>query len=185
MGMFDDLICRYPLPVPLDPKELKGFDFNKDLSYQTKDLDNTLITYEIRKDKTLWWDNQEFNDGKRSEPLWVQENIVSGDVHFYHYHRNDEMKNDYYIEYVAFFKNGILESIDLFKFEHECNLKRKIFNQKWFREENEKIILWNKWYMRYGYVFYDKFVALLFRGWRFLLGNAPASYAVERWLRRF
>jgi hypothetical protein len=48
MGMFDDVVCKYPLPLPEDPK---GYCNDK---YQTKDFDNAMDVYEIREDGTLW-----------------------------------------------------------------------------------------------------------------------------------
>ena len=48
MGMYDDIICKYPLPLPEDTK---GYISN---GFQTKDLDCGLDCYEIREDGTLW-----------------------------------------------------------------------------------------------------------------------------------
>ena len=48
MGMFDDIVCKYPLPFPEDTK---GYIPN---GFQTKDLDCGLDSYEIREDGTLW-----------------------------------------------------------------------------------------------------------------------------------
>jgi hypothetical protein len=48
MGMFDDIVCKYPLPFPEDTK---GYIPN---GFQTKDLDCGLDFYEIREDGTLW-----------------------------------------------------------------------------------------------------------------------------------
>ena len=51
--MFDTITCKYPLPRPDNPMELKDFNFN-DISFQTKDLENNLDNYEIREDGSLW-----------------------------------------------------------------------------------------------------------------------------------
>ena len=48
MGMYDDIVCKYPLPLPEDTK---GF---VPLRFQTKDLDNAFDCYEISEDGTLW-----------------------------------------------------------------------------------------------------------------------------------
>ena len=49
MGMFDDIKCKYPLPL----------DGANALDYQTKDTDaQNLDNYEIREDGTLWLENR-------------------------------------------------------------------------------------------------------------------------------
>lgn len=53
MGMFDDIKCHYPLPVP-------GANA---LDYQTKDTDSQYLDqYEIRQDGTLWHQNYDIED---------------------------------------------------------------------------------------------------------------------------
>ena len=57
MGMYDELRCKYPLPV-------KGAN---DLLYQTKDTPSQFIDlYEIRADGTVWRQNYDIKD--RSDP---------------------------------------------------------------------------------------------------------------------
>lgn len=51
--MFDDIICKYPLP-------LAGAN---DLAYQTKDTDRQFLDkYEIREDGTLWHEDYDTED---------------------------------------------------------------------------------------------------------------------------
>lgn len=53
MGMFDDIKCKYPLP-------LNGAN---DLVYQTKDTPAQFLDkYEIREDGTLWHENYDIED---------------------------------------------------------------------------------------------------------------------------
>jgi len=52
MGMFDQIICRYPLPIP-------GAN---DLDYQTKSLDCVLDDLEIREDGSLWKEHYDVED---------------------------------------------------------------------------------------------------------------------------
>ena len=55
MGMFDEIICKYPLP--------KGAEWAQDEVFQTKDTDAQFIDlYEIRKDGTLWHQNYAVED---------------------------------------------------------------------------------------------------------------------------
>jgi hypothetical protein len=56
MGMFDELRCRYKLPID-------GFDGHL---FQTKSLDCELDLYEIREDGTLWREAYDVED--RSDP---------------------------------------------------------------------------------------------------------------------
>jgi len=56
MGLFDDLICEYPLPGN-PPKTAK---------YQTKSLECHLYEYLIRSDGTLWVKKYYYED--RSDP---------------------------------------------------------------------------------------------------------------------
>ena len=65
MGMFDDIRCKYPLPI----------DGANGLSYQTKDTPaQWLDQYEIREDGTLWHegydteDQSEFGKWMREHP---------------------------------------------------------------------------------------------------------------------
>jgi hypothetical protein len=64
MGMFDDITCKYPLPV----------DGANDLDYQTKDTDAQFCDrYEIREDGTLWHEDYDTED--RSEAgQWMAAN---------------------------------------------------------------------------------------------------------------
>lgn len=53
MGMFDDIRCKYPLPLP-------GAN---DLAYQTKDTEHQYLDqYEIREDGTLWHEDYDTED---------------------------------------------------------------------------------------------------------------------------
>ena len=57
MGMFDEIRCRYPLPVP-------GWE---ETLFQTKDTpEQWMEQYEIRADGTLWHEDYDIED--RSDP---------------------------------------------------------------------------------------------------------------------
>ena len=85
MGMYDTIRCEYLLPRGEDCKELANLDFNKDLIYQTKDLDCCLSHYEIRADGTLW---------RRHDEGWIQLAYYTGNVIFYDFHSDDNLEND-------------------------------------------------------------------------------------------
>lgn len=57
MGMFDEIICRYPLPTK-PPRFVKSADH----PYQSKSLECTMDLYEIREDGTLWVEEYDIED---------------------------------------------------------------------------------------------------------------------------
>lgn len=88
MGMFDELRCKYPLPV----------EGANELDYQTKDLDNALNQFEIREDGTLWVEEYDVEDhsdpnavgierffgcATRVNKRWKQVHDFEGEIEFY------------------------------------------------------------------------------------------------------
>ena len=64
MGMFDEITCKYPLPV-------EGANA---LNYQTKDTPRQFCDhYEIREDGTLWFQNYDTEDQSEAGK-WKREN---------------------------------------------------------------------------------------------------------------
>lgn len=64
MGMFDDITCKYPLPVA-------GAN---ELSFQTKDTPAQMLDkYEIREDGTLWHEDYDVEDHTAAAD-WVRAN---------------------------------------------------------------------------------------------------------------
>lgn len=112
MGVFDEIRCRYPLPVP-------GAN---DLAYQTKDTDAQFLdNYEIREDGTLWHETYRVED--RSDPTkpgllgmagcmtriptgWEPADH-EGELYFYTITKDGE-----WLEFVADFMDGRLRAID-------------------------------------------------------------------------
>ena len=109
MGMYDNITCKYPLPV-------KGAN---DLSYQTKSMSDwpSLEDYEIREDGTLWVEEYDIEDrGKKDgTPLerflgcatrvnqrWVKTNFT-GEVRFY-----TSTEDRKWIEWSTYFIDGRL-----------------------------------------------------------------------------
>ena len=113
MGMFDEIKCKYPLPV-------KGA--NK-LLYQTKDTDAQIMDlYEIRKDGTLWHEIYDIEDKSnpkakgylrlagcmtRVNKQWKQEDIT-GEIRFY---TSTCKKHDKWLEFSEYFVDGKLNQI--------------------------------------------------------------------------
>ena len=143
MGMYDDIVCKYPLPLPEDTK---GF---VPLRFQTKDLDNALDCYEIREDGTLWLREceREYTDGNPKGKTWsekigsVKETKVwwthvklTKKINMYTYHQG-ENEYDYWVEFVVEFVDGIINKIELKKFNVTNNTERK----ENFRQHIEKL----------------------------------------------
>ena len=191
MGMYDSLDCKYPLPLPNDCMEMKGIDFCKDLRFQTKDFECGLELYEIREDGTIWrfefetiideektTSSEQGKIYKRVNERWVQLQYFSDTISFYDYYQSNKFDNDYWVEYNAVFDKGQLKTIELIRFEPSDNTRRNFL-----RECEERQKLWNKWYMKYGYAYYDMFISYIFKKWRRMCEKLPSALDVERWLR--
>lgn len=64
MGMFDDIRCKAPLPLP---------QFQETI-FQTKDTPNQYLDqYEIREDGTLWVEDYDTEDQSKAG-VWLREN---------------------------------------------------------------------------------------------------------------
>jgi len=139
MGMFDDIKCKYQLPI-------SGAN---DLDYQTKDTEHQwLDQYEIREDGTLWHEDYDIEDHSerakwiasnpdnevpkeldgmmsmmgcmaRVNKRWEQVNIT-GEIRFYTLYdvKEGKMVNAHnsqhgWIEWSAYFVNGKLKEMNL------------------------------------------------------------------------
>jgi hypothetical protein len=142
MGMYDDIVCKYPLPLPEDTK---GFN---PCGFQTKDLDNALDCYEIREDGTLWLREceREYTDGdpngktflerfgivKVTKVWWTHVKLTKS-IDMYTY-QHGEGEYDYWVVFSIEFVDGVINKINLVKFDAKNNSKRKE-NDRQFIEE--------------------------------------------------
>jgi hypothetical protein len=133
MGMYDDIVCKYPLPLPEDTK---GFH---PCGFQTKDLENALDCYEIREDGTLWLREceREYIDGdpkgktwsdkiglvKETKVWWTPVKITKS-INMYTYQQG-EGQYDYWVDFAIVFIDGVLQKIELKKFDVTNNTERK------------------------------------------------------------
>ena len=107
MGMFDNLRCRYPLPV----------DGANDRLYQTKDTPSQYLdVYEIREDGALWYhaSHGAAEDGAcfANNPdctEWRREKFL-GEIRFYDYDRDGRR-----LEFSAYFVDGMLKELHLLR----------------------------------------------------------------------
>lgn len=113
MGMFDNIRCKYPLPVELP-------NSGADVVFQTKSLDCGMLDFEIREDGTLWGSYQVFDDDDDSHNHWVFEDEFIGEIRFYCVGANlfrSALKTQYadfgWVEFSAYFVHGHLKNLVL------------------------------------------------------------------------
>jgi hypothetical protein len=203
MGMFDTITCKYPLPRPDNPMELKDFNFNS-TSFQTKDLENGLDNYEIREDGSLWirrTESERVEGDKKAKSFidrfghmklikeWWEPTKFTGVIEFYNSIGfdgevdRDSYEKDYWVEFIATFVDGQITTVGLLKFEGTNNAERKKRDAEWKEKIRLEKILWDKWYMKYLYRHYDNAVNWIFRKWNRLSQSLPPSYRIERFFR--
>jgi len=187
MGMFDYVKCEVPLPLTADHEELRKYDF-AEASFQTKDLEQTLSTYIIRKDGTLAVNryNAEYVEGDSPDAQiakqWVEDVPRTITIRFYSYIYQDENKNDYEIEFEAVFEKGKLISLTNSKFVATDNTQRKARTLQMSIELQKREQLRQRWYMKYLYLPYVEMVRRVFRFYRRLKMYLISSHTIESWL---
>jgi len=201
--MFDTITCKYPLPRPDNPMELKDFNFNS-TSFQTKDLENVLDDYEIREDGSLWirrTESERVEGDKKAKSFidrfghmklikeWWEPTKFTGVIEFYNSIGfdgevdRDSYEKDYWVEFIATFVDGQITTVGLLKFEGTNNAERKKRDAEWKEKMRLEKILWDKWYMKYLYRHYDNAVSWIFRKWSWLFQKLPPCYRIERFFR--
>jgi len=145
MGMFDEIEVHRKLPLPKRlPDELGDIKW-KEVTYQTKCLENCLAHYKIAMNGKLYTQKFEdrgnlfayhaFFDGKRKDCEMFWENVAPPvSLHFYTNFQRKEF--DYWVSFTAFFdpKTSKLIKIQLDQLDKEDNAERKK-QQKLFEEE--------------------------------------------------
>lgn len=188
MGMFDYVDVQYPVPMPKDPK---GYTGTPSFGYQTKDLENCLTTYQIRKDGTVWWkqvkskyvagnENSDSIFGRigRMEPIsskWVRAENLPKSIRVYDYNESEKGDYDYYVEYEISFSKGKVKKVKLIKFEANDNSGRKIRTAEWMKKCDERSKFCNTWYFKNLFSPWNKFVCLsekkIYKVLTFMSGN--------------
>jgi hypothetical protein len=171
MGMFDEINCEYPLPMPEDPK---GYTGSK--NFQTKDLNCCMNLYEIDKDGNLFrhdvkYEREEGNPKSKSilerigrlkeiSSELVREKITDL-INFYDYQQTDG-NYDYYIEYQALFRDGTTSEIKLLSFEAKDNSGRKKRDEEFFQKMKEHHAFTKTLKYKLVYKPYDKLLFFVF-----------------------
>ena len=173
MGMFDTVICKYPLPMPSDPKGYSGSE-----DFQTKHLDCGLDTYEIAANGQLSVHKREgkyIEGDKEAKGLfekigryeitktWVEPVYDTLTMEMYDYEQSDKSEYDYFIQYEVVFIDGILDEIKLIGFEATDNAERK----KKDKEFDKKLKEWYEFTKTRKYKYfvgpYNKSIKFIFR----------------------
>ena len=173
MGMFDTMICKYPLPMPDDLKGYIGSD-----NFQTKDLDLALSLYTIDENGQLFIERHEgewIEGNKDSKSIfekmghfkttkrWLEQLNITTTVAFYDYQQSDNTDYDYMIEYEAVFIGGKISSVKLINFEANGNAKRKISDAENDRKNKEDYEFRQTWQYNYFVKPYNKTISYIFR----------------------
>lgn len=157
MGMFDTVIVNPKFSLPM-PKDSKGYVGSVD--FQTKDLDNFLETYEIRKDGSFWKRNYQ---KKNEEITWKRVKGLPTVINIHGYQENDNVEFDYFIEYEILFAKDKVKSVKIVKFEFTNNSKRKetqkMYDEQWAKRK--KFV--NTWLFKKVLVHWNKAVGIVYR----------------------
>jgi len=171
--MYDTIICKYPLPMPDDPKGYTGSD-----DFQTKDFDQSLATYTIDENGQLfilriegeWEPGNKDSDsfiGKlgyfKTTKTWQERLNTTITVVFYDYIHSQNTDYDYFIEYEAVFVDGKITSVKLIEFTATDNAERKKKDIE-FEEQHKKHREFIKtWKYKYFVRPYNKSISFVFR----------------------
>lgn len=171
--MYDTIICKYPLPMPVDPKGYAGSD-----NFQTKDLDLALSSYDIDENGQLFihrYEGEWIEGDKDSKSLfgrmghfqttkkWLEKLNTTTTIVFYDYIHSRNTDYDYFIEYEAVFFDGKITSVKLIKFEANNNAERKKKDIE-FNEQMKKHHEFTKtWKYKYFVKPYNSIISYSFR----------------------
>ena len=178
--MFDYISVSDKLPFNQEMKDL-GLDINNHV-WQTKDLDNTLSTYDIQGNR-LFEHRYKVNKFITGDPkagtymdrmghmerdeLYYEPIIHHGEIYFYDYVNDVQGKWDCWIEFKAIFTNGCLDRYELVNFEKTDNTERKKLEENWKQKiqyQNSrwinKYLLHTKAYRKFSRLWYRFFTAI-------------------------
>jgi hypothetical protein len=199
MGCYDTITFKkskhYRLPRPRHALA-KGINFY-DLSYQTKDLGEGMSTYEVREDGYIYeytpiqkWvkdsNAKELSDrmGRMEivEEKWKIRKNITAYIKTYESIRNDDLENDYWIEYQIHIKKGKVDEVKLISWDVLPNLERKQSIEKHKQQLQEWQHRKNKPWMKYIYLPYANALRITFRAFRRAKAWFPTDYAVQSFL---
>ena len=201
MGMYDSIICKYPLPLPEELGELTQTQI-QNATYQTKDLDESLSLFKVCEEGHLWLEKiggyYEKGDPKaksiidrlgkfvQTDSTWIRQDRTCT-IQFYESFRvsedqKDELNNDYWLEYEAVFIDGKLNKISILEFSKKDNAERRTREAEFKKEWKSLNNFLNKWYIKFWYSPWRWLVRNIFRTYRRIKYHAPSDWKVERFL---
>lgn len=169
--MFDSVVCKYALPMPEEPK-----GYINSIEFQTKDLENGLLHYEIREDGSLWLEEHEYEhvpgDPKakffldrigrmKSIRSWFTQQKITKTIEIYDYMETSG-QYDYWISYDITFIDGYIKHVNLKEFRATDNTERKERNRQFDLEMRQDYEFRKTKRYRYIYKHYNGLVRFLF-----------------------
>ena len=151
VGMFDTIICDYPLPLPDEVKELKSPPAWDKIQFQTKSLSISegpfggfLDSYTIEDDGQIYKDVLERDyevDEDGFSSVYERNNGIekvdyTGNLVFYTDIQEEEY--DYWVEFSALFWKGELKEIKLNEWKREDNSSRLEAHEKMMSALNKQ-----------------------------------------------
>lgn len=173
--MFDEIQCKVPLPAK---RGIKSATQWKNHTFQTKDLENFLGHYEIRK-SGLWVKEATYKDidlkkekkckgwcfpcMEVESEKWVKENY-SGYIRFYDFINDVDEENDAWVEFGGLFDKGKLQGkIELLEWKKESNFERKENDKKLKLKVKERKDYEKKWRYKYFGHYWNHAIRFIFR----------------------
>ena len=164
MGMFDSINCEVSIPsLPQDFLEQHGGNSFK-ITWQTKDLDNSMSLYKITEDGHLhinkiegFWSNGEdsqygclksLGHFEKTSEYWEPVIGFTGTINFYDSWLHKNFESEYtsplkfktgWVEYKATFILGVMTSIELFSIEEPIE-----YTQEEIIANDEEARLWRE-----------------------------------------
>lgn len=186
MGLFDTIICDYPLPLPeFTEEELEDINSGKEgwenwqeVEWQTKDLGNMLDIYSIEDDGQIYVRGTNWMESKDeiiAEEGDLEKFEKTAEITFYQFFAGE--KWDHWIEFKATAWKGELKELDLVEYKKEDNTDR-IEIQKKMHDSLKKDESRGKLYKAYRYVVSTP-LHIIRVIMTFIIG---ATLKIERWL---
>lgn len=161
MGLYDTIHVKVKLPSPTEPKGFTGVKY-----FQTKDLECGLAEYEIREDGTFWRQEIEYTEAECKDKLfgvevkskgWVFDTTTKT-IQMYDLAQQEDSEYDYWIEYKVVIIKGVIDTIDIVKFEAKSNTERKENDRLFFDNLTKREELFKTKRYRYIYAPYTSLV---------------------------
>jgi hypothetical protein len=147
MGLFDTVICDYPLPLPSfseeelkdilsahEEGEWKGWS---EVEWQTKDMENALDFYSIEDDGqiylrgTNWVEEEGAVSAKEGE---LEKFEKTAEINFYQMFLGE--KWDHWVEFKATIWKGEVKEMELVEYKKEDNFERIEIQKEIFQQVN-------------------------------------------------